>query len=388
MSAPDDREAFPDQGRGASATARAGADLGNMNRLLIGAPDKTKLLLHFLQADIERGFTLIADRTIADATANLIPAKHTERTLYLDPSDFDHPPGFNVLSAVTTTVQKDKLTQDICAYFEAMFPNGWGAQSNFLLALTLRILLDSPNETLLGVLKVLTDTSYRASLLANCNDPVVLAGWDFVDRLAADDRRWYPNAIAPLMNKIGTILMSPPMRNIIGQERTTFSLAEGYINIICLDRAALGDLTAKLLGSLFLARMQGQVYIADLGFLASDHLATQFPQNRFGVVLRFLPELRHAPKLREAVLGIPEKYVFATNAEDAEQLAFHVGVMNIRQLTELRHDEYRSVNDTHRLQEVELGRRLKAVRRRSRAAFTRPREAVERAISAYFAKKA
>jgi hypothetical protein len=358
-----------------------------MNRLLIGAPDKTNLLLHFLQADIESGFTLIADKATAEAAANLIPATQTCRTLYLDPSDFDHPPGFNVLGGVNTTIQKDKLTQDICAYFEAMFPNGWGAQSNFLLALTLRILLDTPDQTMLGVLKVLTDKSYRTHCLSFCEDPVVLAAWDFIDRLSAEDRRWYPNAIAPLMNKIGTILMSPPLRNIVGQTRSTFSLAYGFINIIALDRAALGDLTARLLGSLLIARAQGPLYIADLGFFASDHLASLLPQERMTVVLKFLAELDRAPVLREAILSIPQKFAFNTTDEDAERLAFHIGVLNIRQITELRPDEYRSLTGTERMAPIKFGRRIQAIRKRSRAALSRPRDRVEKAIVRYLAQR-
>jgi hypothetical protein len=358
-----------------------------MNRLIVGAPDKTNLLLHFLQADIVRGFTLIADKATAEAAANLIPPSHIRRTFYLDPTDFDHPPGFNVLAGLTTAIQKDKLTQDICAYFEAMFPNGWGAQSNFLLALALRILLDSRDETLIGVLKVLTDKSYRTQCISFATDPVVLASWDFIDRLSAEDRRWYPNAIAPLMNKIGTILMSPPLRNIVGQTRSTFSLEEGYVNIVALDRAVLGDLTARLLGSLIIARAQGPLYIADLGFFASDHLASLLPQDRMTIVLKFLAELNRAPALREAVLGIPEKYVFNTTDEDAQRLAFHIGVLNIRQITELRPDEYRSVTGIERLPEPERGRRIRAIRKRSRAALTRPRDTVEKAIGRYFAKK-
>ena len=310
-----------------------------MNRLLIGAEDKTNLLLQLLAEDFPRGVTLI-DPTgdLARAAADIVPVEDTQRTLYLDPSDREHPVGLNVLQGLAPD-DHQPFTEHLCSYFEAMWPTGWGPQSNFIFSLCFRLLLVTPDSTLLGVLKLLTDTSYRTRCLARCEDPVVSAGWQFIDQLSAQDKRWYPAAIAPLMNKIGTLLMSPLIRNIVGQPSTTFSSKTDII-IANLDRAKIGDFTARLLGSLLIARSTGKVYVHDLGFFASEGLGSFLSQDRFTISVSFLDEL--PPRLRQQVLGIEEKFVFRTNKRDAEELAFYVGLLNPRVLTNLGLAEVRT----------------------------------------------
>ena len=94
-----------------------------MNRLIIGSPDKSALLLTLMAEDFDNGFTLI-DPTgeLAEAAADRAPV---QRTFYLDPSDIRHPPGFNVFDDVPLD-DRHKIAEDMCAYFEAMWPNGWG----------------------------------------------------------------------------------------------------------------------------------------------------------------------------------------------------------------------------------------------------------------------
>jgi hypothetical protein len=268
-----------------------------VNKLFIGSPDKTNFLLQFLTRDIAAGVKLI-DPTghLARIATGIIPVRYTERVVYFDPSDMAHPAGLNVLEGILPD-GRQYLTENICAYFEAMWPNGWGAQSNYILANCIRILLDTPNSTLLGVLKLLTEKPYRTQCIANCSDPVVLKNWQVINGW---DARQSQAAIAPLLNKIGTLLMSPAIRNIVGQRHSTFSLARKNIVIANLDRSQIGDLTARLLGGLLIARSAGPVYINDFPFFASEHFTSLFPQERFSVSLSFLDEV--SPKLQQALL--------------------------------------------------------------------------------------
>src|SRR5216683_165086 len=230
-----------------------------MNRLLVGSADKTDFLLQLLQN--ENAFTVI-DPTgdLAKATANQLSTRLTQRALYFDPADMARPIGLNVLENVPTD-DRHRLTEQLCAYFEAMWPNGWGAQSNYLLANCLRLLLDN-DETLLGILKLLTDPAFAEKCLLRCKDPVVLKNWQVINGW---DKKQRQAALAPLQNKIGTLLMSPAIRNIVGQPRTTFS-DKTEIIIANLDRAKLGDLTARLLGGLLIARSTEHVVIYDTDF--------------------------------------------------------------------------------------------------------------------------
>jgi hypothetical protein len=350
-----------------------------MNRLFIGSPDKTNFLLQSIAQDIAAGVTLI-DPTgdLARAVTGIIPVGYTQRVNYFDPSDMSHPAGLNVLADVPPD-SRQRLTENICAYFEAMWPNGWGAQSNYILANCIRILLDTPDSTLLGVLKLLTDKSYRAYCLSNTSDPVVLKNWQVINGW---DAKQSQAAVAPLLNKIGTLLMSPTIRNILGQKRSTFSLTKRNIVIANLDRADIGDLTARLLGGLLIARSSGRVYINDFPFFASDHFASLFPQERFSISLSFLDQL--TPPLQQALLSIEDKIVLKTSPSDAERLMFYLGIMNPRRLSELGSEEARTPFGDITAEPPEIHHRLPAIRNRSRARHTRPREIVEKSIIRYF----
>ena len=348
----------------------------DMNRLVIGAPDKTNILLRLIEQDVEDGFLLI-DPTgqLAEHTANIIPKDRTEDVFYLDPSDLAFPSGFNVLDGVCPD-DKPLLVENICSYFEAMFPNGWGAQSNYILANCLRILLDTPGSTILGVLRLLKDDDYRSRCIANCHDPIARANWDIIN---AWDTKQYQSAVAPLLNKVATILMSPSIRNILCQTHSTFSLSKNKIVIANLDRAKVGDLSARLLGGLLLMRSTGRVYVTDLAFFASDHFASFLSQDRFTVSVDFLDQLPR--KLALSLQAIENKYVLKTNYDDAKTLSFYVGVMNPRQLTELSPEEVYTSRGIFEPTPPPFLPRLAAIRRRSRACHTRPRHLVEAAIS-------
>jgi hypothetical protein len=111
-------------------------------------------------------------------------------------------------------------------------------------------------------------------------------------------------------------------------------------------------------------------------------LATLLPQDRFTLVCQFLDEL--PKKLQQAALAIPDKTVFKTNREDSERLAFYMGVMNPSVLSDLDRAEARTTHEVIRPTLPSAAPRLEAIKRRSRACYTRPRAKVESQITRYF----
>lgn len=353
------------------------------NRLLIGPDDKIALLLQLLQEDFATGVTIIdPDGRFAEAAADIVPPELTDNVFYFDPSNLSRPPGLNVLDDVPPD-ERDNVRQALCEYFEAMFVGGWGHQSNFIFANCIRLLLDTPGSTFLGVLKLLQDPEYPKYLnecLANCSDPVVKKNWAII---GSWDNRQYQAAMAPLQNKIGTLLLSPVIRNIVCQEHSTFSLTGHKIIIANLSRAKIGDLTARLLGSLLITRAETPVYINDLGFFSSDYLATLFPKGGYTVALRFLTELKNAPALKQAAPAIEDKYIFRTTSDDAEELAPSVGVQNPGKLVDLLPNQVYAFEKEFKPERPPSLGRLNAIRKRSVASHTRPRKQVEAAVARF-----
>ena len=60
--------------------------------------------------------------TLAELAANTTPVHLTERVIYLDPADYAYPKGFNILAELATVEEKDRLTADICAVYDAIYP--------------------------------------------------------------------------------------------------------------------------------------------------------------------------------------------------------------------------------------------------------------------------
>jgi hypothetical protein len=350
--------------------------LDQMNRLLIGSADKTNYLLELLRN--ETAVLVIDPRgDLARAAANQLPARLTQRALYFDPADIAHPVGLNVLQNVPPP-DRQLLTEQLCAWYDAMFPEGEATLSKrharFLFANCIRLLLDN-NETMLGILKLLTENSFRQKCLSAITDdakadPAVLKNWQVLKG------KQYESAFALLHSQLGTLFMAPMVRNIIGQPKTTL---KADIVIANLDRGKLGDTTARLLGGLLLVHSQGPVVVNDYGFFATP---VPLPQGRFTLAVNFLDEL--PPRLRQEVLGIDDKTVFKTNKRDAEELAFYVGALNPRKLVEL--DPGEAVNTYQGDIEPERPanlKRLKPLKKRTRACHTVPRAKVERAIRKY-----
>ncbi len=350
-----------------------------MNRLVIGAPDKTGYLLSLMAWDFADGYVLL-DTTghVAEAAANALPVHLTEQVCYLDAADIEHPFGFNVLNGVRPD-DRYRVAKDICAVFDVVFPEGPSTltrrRSSTLLLNALLVIMEAPRPNFLSVPRFLSDNTYRTELLRQCTNPVVLEFWkkDFLD--------WRDDDTLPLKAKCNELFASPLVRNILGQQHSTFSLEPGRVVLVNLSRARLGDATAFLLACLILSRTQGYVYLTDTGFLGSDALASALQEERFTIVCRYLDEL--PTKLRQAALSIGEKIVFRSTKEDAERLAPYLQLIALQELTDMQADHLYTRDGVFLVPAIPAGCRLRAVKRRSRTSFTRPRRKVESELLRY-----
>jgi hypothetical protein len=349
-----------------------------MNTLVIGTPDKTDLLLELCAELFQDGVTII-DPTgqLAPRAANALPLKLTERALYFDPTDYRYPVGLNVLETVHGHQQQ--TVELLSAWLDLLSPGGESTLTRLyakpLLQASLRLLLEHQNSTLLHLQKLLKDSDYRQSLLTDKTDPIVRQTID------AMDEREYTNSVAFLLSNFRTLFMNPLVRNIVGQTSTTINQAD--IVIANLDRATLGDDTARLLTALLMAHSRGHVVINDYGFIKAP---LPLPQERFTLSLNYLSEL--PTDLEQAVLGIDDKYVFKTTLRDAEVLKDYVlkryhHVFDLDEILSLAPYEYRTRFGNYETSEVPNHNRLKALRKRTRARHTRPVAKVEREIAEY-----
>lgn len=334
------------------------------NTLVIGSSDKTELLLHLIQNDFPRGVTVIdPDGRLAKAVADIVPVSLTERTFYFSS---DTVGSFNVFENVQ---DKHKLVQDLCAFFDAMFPAGQDtltkANSTFVLANALTILLDAPNVSFIHVLDFMSDVKFRADCLGRCTNPVAVRNWEAIEGW---DKQQRSNGFAQVQSKLGTLLLSPVVRQVV-QEKCSHFFEHNTVLIFNLSRATFGDTVSRLLGTLFITQATTPTYINGFGFFSSSYLATLFSRGGYTVALQFLDELE--PTLQQAVLAFDDKFVFRTTPEDANRLKFGLGIQNIAQLVDLKDGDFRPALD---LEVPAVTGRFRRVLKRSIACHTRRSE--------------
>jgi len=98
-----------------------------------------------------------------------------------------------------------------------------GPRLEYILYAAVAALLDCDNVSLLGVQRMLSDGRYRAWVVKQIKDPMVRSFW--VNEFEGYNRTFMLEAIAPIQNKVGQLLMSPHVRNILGQVRSRIDAA-------------------------------------------------------------------------------------------------------------------------------------------------------------------
>jgi type IV secretory pathway TraG/TraD family ATPase VirD4 len=384
---------------------------------------KSTLLYNLMHTDLVQGhgFALLDPHgDLAMAIADATPAWRIERgVIYLDPSDLAHPVGFNPLNNVAVD-QRPLVAAHVVAAFQHIWGSSWGPRLEYILTNALRLLLDAPGTTLLGLPRLLADETYRTALLAHARDPVVRSFW--LGEFAQYNDRYAIEAVAPIQNKVGTLLSPPAIRNMLGQVKSTIDIRHlmdhGQVLIVNLAKGKLGEAPTHLLGAFLAtafaqaaearadvaehARRDFTLYADEFQHFATDSFGTilsEARKYRLALVLahQFLGQL--TPLLRQAVIGNAGSVLaFRLGAEDAPLIAAELGIENATALTDTANYTVWTKLTRNGVPgdarpictlppQPEVRGRIGAVRRRTWARYTRPRGRVEEKITKFLAKR-
>jgi len=261
---------------------------------------KTTLLRNLILQDIEagRGVAVIDPHgDLADDILDHIPRHRTEDVVYFNPADLEYPVGMNLLGSVPKD-ERHLVASGIVSIFRGIWSEFWGPRLEYILYACVAALLDCENVSLLGVQRLLSDEKYRAWVVKQIKDPMVHSFW--VNEFEGYERRFLQEAVAPIQNKVGQLLMSPHVRNIVGQVRNKidarFMMDDGRIFIANLSKGKLGADKAGLLGALLVTQfelaamsranvaederrdffpLRGRVPIVHVGFVRFDPLGSE-----------------------------------------------------------------------------------------------------------------
>ncbi len=194
---------------------------------------------------------------LAEELLDHIPPSRAEQTVYFHPGDADFPIGLN-LFAQTHDDDRHLIASGIVGALKNIWHDSWGPRLEFILHNAVAALAHCPNTSLLGVNRMLTDDAYRHWVVRQVRDPFLKDYW--VNEFESYDERFKREAIAPIQNKVGQLLLSPIIRNIVGQVRSKVSIPfvmdHGRIFIANLAKGQIGHDKANLLGSLLVTQFQ------------------------------------------------------------------------------------------------------------------------------------
>ncbi len=221
---------------------------------------KTTLLRNMIIQDIAagRGVGLIDPHgDLATDILDHIPRHRIEHVVYFDPSDPDHCIGFNLLARVPKE-RRHLVASGVVGAFKSIYPDFFGPRMEYIFYAAVAALLDCENVTLLGLQRMLTDEVYRAWVVKQVKDPVVRHFWE--SEFEAHDRKTKAEMVSPILNKVGPMLMSPQLRNIVGQVKSRidprFMMDNNRIFIANLAKGKLGADKASLLGSFLVTQFE------------------------------------------------------------------------------------------------------------------------------------
>lgn len=221
---------------------------------------KSTLLENMLYSDIMngKGVAIIDPHgSTADHVLNFIPKHRVNDVVIFDPSDVEYPVSFNLFENDNPEFNSI-IASGIVSIFKKLYAESWGPRLEYILRNTILALLESPNTTMLGILRMYTDDLFRYQVVKHVTNPVVRNFWE--KEYTKWDKRQLAEALAPIQNKVGQFLSSPIIRNIIGQVKSSINLRffmdKSKILIANLSKGKIGEDNSALLGSMLITKIQ------------------------------------------------------------------------------------------------------------------------------------
>ncbi|CAN5173188.1 hypothetical protein BH11PAT4_BH11PAT4_2740 [soil metagenome] len=305
---------------------------------------KSTLLENMVIDDIKlgRGVVIVDPHgEFADKVVDSIPANRIEDAIVIDPADTDWPISFNPLEQVGEAF-RGLVASGFVGVLKKIFGDSWGPRLEYILRNTTLALLESPNSTMMGIPRMLTDRPYRESVVANVTDPVVRAFWQY--EWNGMEPKQQSEAIGPILNKVGQFLSSSMIRNLTCQPASTVNfrkaMDEKKILVVNLSKGKIGEDAMALLGSMIVTRVQLAamsradvppdqrpdcfLYVDEFQNFATDSFATILSEARkynLGLTIAHQYIAQLSDTVRDAVIGnVGSMILFRLGTPDAEAL--------------------------------------------------------------------
>lgn len=307
---------------------------------------KSKFLELLMTSDIEnnKGFCLLDPHgDLAQAVLQRIPKNRIKDVVYIDPANRDFPIAFNPLEYTKDYEKRQHLAFFFIAIFKKLMSVDWNDRMEHILRFIILALLETPDANILGIARILSDTTYRHRVITQVQDPVVKQFW--ANEFSSWSEQYANQAIVPILNKVGQFISNPLIRNMIGQQKNMLNF-EKFMNtnkmvIINISKGKLGEENASLLGSMFITKIQQAAmqrasmreedrkdfyfYIDEFQNFATDAFQSILSESRkyrlnLTIAHQYINQLDDS--MKASIFGnVASLFVFAVGGDDAAYLA-------------------------------------------------------------------
>ncbi len=276
-----------------------------------------------------------------------IPPERLQDVVLFDPSDTEYPFALNLLEA-RDEFEKDFLVNECIQIFYKLFdPEKSGIIGpqfeHWLRNAALTVMASPEGGSLLEIPKLFIDKEFEMRKRKHLTDPLVIDFW--AKQMAKTSDFHKSEMLNYFMSKFGPFLNNAMMRNIMGQQTSSFrfdSLMDSKSIVLAnLSKGKIGEINAHMLGLILISKLQVAVlkradrestdrtpfylYVDEFQNFATDTFISLLSESRkygLGIHLtnQYLAQLRE--EIRDSVLGNVGTLVsFEVGAEDARVLA-------------------------------------------------------------------
>jgi hypothetical protein len=320
---------------------------------------KSTTMLNLIVQDMDagRGLVLVDPKgDLVEDVLRRVPS-HRSDVVVLDPTDSDRPVGLNPLAG---SERSGELVADqLLSVFKRLYAGSWGPRLQEILHAGLLTIAVRPDLTLCHLPLLYVDAGLRRRLVAPvADDPALGPFWAWFESMSGAERA---TVLAPVMNKLRSVVLRPSLRGVLGQTRPRFDLNAALrsraVVLVNLAKGSLGPEAAQLFGGLFVSQLwqalQGRQALPterrglvclhldefqDYLALPTDFAEVLTQARSAGASITLAHQHLHQlpPELRSAVLAnARSKVVFQTSHEDAAVLARSRQEIEPEDLTEL-----------------------------------------------------
>ncbi len=224
---------------------------------------KSQTMAKYIVADIKAGHGVALVEPHGDLVEQVlgnIPKERIDDVIVFNPSDMDRPMGLNMLE-VQDENMKDFAVQEMISIFYKLFPPEMiGPMFEHHMRNVMLTLMSDPENpgSLIEIPRMFSDEDFQKVWRVRVKDPVVMSYWvNEIDKMADFHKS---EMLGYLISKVGRFVENEMMRNIIGQQKSSFDFREVMdkkkILLVNLSKGKTGDVNAELLGLIIVSKLQ------------------------------------------------------------------------------------------------------------------------------------